>query len=50
MLSPPDSKYRDVLYGSYGRDQCLDLVERAIAAEAPTASLSTDWSIGDGIA
>ena len=39
MLSPPPSEYHDVLYGSYGLDQCLDLVERAMAgghAEART--------------
>jgi putative selenate reductase molybdopterin-binding subunit len=35
MLSPPESEYHDVLYGSYGLDQCLDLVERAMAADAP---------------
>ena len=50
MLSPPESEYHDVLYGSYGLDQCLDLVERAMAAEAPTPSLSADWLTGDGIA
>ena len=38
MLSPPESEYHDVLYGSYGLDQCLDLVERAMAAEAGKAS------------
>ena len=36
MLSPPQSEYHDVLYGSYGLDQCLDLVERAMQATAPT--------------
>jgi CO/xanthine dehydrogenase Mo-binding subunit len=50
MLSPPESKYHDVLYGSYGLDQCLDLVEHAMAAEAPTPSLSADWLTGDGVA
>ena len=49
-LSPPESEYHDVLYGSYGLDQCLDLVERAMAAEAPMPSLSADWLTGDGIA
>src|SRR3984893_10629005 len=34
MLSPPDSGHTDVLYGSYGLDQCLDLVERAMQAGA----------------
>ena len=37
MLSPPESEYHDVLYGSYGLDQCLDLVERAMAAGTPDA-------------
>src|SRR6201999_3031664 len=31
MLSPPPSEYHDVMYGSYGLDQCLDLVERVMA-------------------
>jgi putative selenate reductase molybdopterin-binding subunit len=50
MLSPPASQYHDVFYGSYGLDQCLDLVERAMAAEAPGPKLSADWLVGDGIA
>ncbi len=50
MLAPPESKYHDVLYGSYGLDQCLDLVERAMAADAPKPKLSEDWLTGDGIA
>jgi len=49
MLSPPGSGYTDVLYGSYGLDQCLDLVERAMQ-ERPKSELSADWLIGDGIA
>jgi hypothetical protein len=50
MRSPPDSGHTDVLYGSYGLDQCLDLVERAMQAEAPKNTLSADWLIGEGIA
>jgi putative selenate reductase molybdopterin-binding subunit len=50
MLSPPGSGYTDVLYGSYGLDQCLDLVERAMQAPGPNIELSADWLIGDGIA
>jgi putative selenate reductase molybdopterin-binding subunit len=50
MLSPPGSPHTDVLYGSYGLDQCLDLVERAMQAEAPKTELSADWLTGDGIA
>jgi putative selenate reductase molybdopterin-binding subunit len=50
MLSPPGSGHTDVLYGSYGLDQCLDLVERAMRADVPKIELSTDWLIGEGIA
>lgn len=50
MLSPPGSEYHDVEYGSYGLDQCLDLVERAMTEDAPRPQLSADWLIGDGIA
>jgi CO/xanthine dehydrogenase Mo-binding subunit/aerobic-type carbon monoxide dehydrogenase small subunit (CoxS/CutS family) len=50
MLSPPDNGYHDVQYGSYGLDQCLDLVERAMRADTPKIELSPQWLIGDGIA
>ncbi|PDT88211.1 aldehyde oxidase [Bradyrhizobium sp. Y36] len=50
MLSPPPSEFHDVLYGSYGLDQCLDLVERAMQADGPRPELSPDWLIGDGVA
>jgi putative selenate reductase molybdopterin-binding subunit len=50
MLSPPGSEHTDVLYGSYGLDQCLDLVERAMQAEGPKIEFSDDWLIGEGIA
>ena len=50
MVSPPGSEYHDVEYGSYGLDQCLDLVERAMAVDTPQPQLSRDWLIGDGIA
>lgn len=50
MLSPPGSEYHDVFYGSYGLDQCLDLVERATAADEPKPQLCADWLTGDGIA
>jgi CO/xanthine dehydrogenase Mo-binding subunit/aerobic-type carbon monoxide dehydrogenase small subunit (CoxS/CutS family) len=50
MLSPPGTGYHDVLYGSYGLDQCLDLVERAMRADAAKPELSADWLVGDGIA
>jgi putative selenate reductase molybdopterin-binding subunit len=50
MLSPQGSGHNDVFYGSYGLDQCLDLVERAMQAEGPKVELSADWLIGEGIA
>jgi CO/xanthine dehydrogenase Mo-binding subunit len=40
----------DTGFGSYGLDQCLDLVERAMAADTPKPNLSEDWLTGDGIA
>jgi putative selenate reductase molybdopterin-binding subunit len=50
MLSPPESEYHDVMYGSYGLDQCLDLVERAMAADPSRPQLSEEWLVGNGIA
>jgi CO/xanthine dehydrogenase Mo-binding subunit/aerobic-type carbon monoxide dehydrogenase small subunit (CoxS/CutS family) len=50
MVSPVGEPHADVLYGSYGLDQCLDLVERAMAEEAPKPDLSGDWLTGEGIA
>jgi len=50
MLSPPGPEHTDMFYGSYGLDQCLDLVERAMQADGPNTELSADWLTGDGIA
>jgi CO/xanthine dehydrogenase Mo-binding subunit len=50
MLSPPGYGHNDIIYGSYGLDQCLDWVERAMQAEGPKIELSADWLIGEGIA
>ncbi len=50
MLSPQGYGESDVLYGSYGLDQCLDLVERAMQADAEKPALSPEWLIGEGIA
>jgi putative selenate reductase molybdopterin-binding subunit len=50
MLSPPGSEFHDVVYGSYGLDQCLDLVERAMAHHTAMPNLSSEWLIGNGIA
>jgi CO/xanthine dehydrogenase Mo-binding subunit len=49
MLSPAGKHYDDIEIGSYGLDQCLDLVERAMQADTKH-DLSNDWLIGDGIA
>ncbi|MGM4964137.1 molybdopterin-dependent oxidoreductase [Tardiphaga sp. 1201_B9_N1_1] len=49
MLSPAGIHYDDVLIGSYGLDQCLDLVEQAMQAKTKH-DLDDDWLIGDGIA
>lgn len=49
MLSPAGKHYDDILYGSYGLDQCLDLCERAMQEET-RHDLNDDWLIGDGIA
>lgn len=49
MLSPAGKHYDDILYGSYGLDQCLDLCERAMQVET-RHDLNDDWLIGDGIA
>ena len=50
MRSPVGRPHTDVFYGSYGLDQCLDLVERAMAEKGASADLSDDWLIGEGIA
>ena len=48
MVSAEEGPH-DVQYGSYGLDQCLDLVEQALGSSAP-ADLSEDWLIGRGVA
>ena len=50
MLSPAGTPHHDVVYGSYGLDQCLDLVEHAMQAAASPPELSADWLIGEGMA
>ncbi len=42
----------DVQFGSYGLDQCLDLVERGLAAEhdASPPAPAGDWLLGGGMA
>lgn len=48
MVSAEEGSH-DVEYGSYGLDQCLDMVERALA-EAPQHELSDEWLVGHGMA
>ena len=50
MVAPPGAEHDDVIYGSYGLDQCLDLVERAMQVKGPKTDLSAEWLIGEGIA
>ncbi len=50
ILSPPGSGHTDIAYGSYGLDQCIDLVERAMQAADVDATLSKEWLVGDGMA
>lgn len=40
----------DLLFGSYGLDQCLDLVEDALAADDGLPSPGPDWLLGEGLA
>ncbi len=40
----------DVIYGSYGLDQCLDLVEGALRRGDGLAPPSADWLVGEGSA
>jgi CO/xanthine dehydrogenase Mo-binding subunit/aerobic-type carbon monoxide dehydrogenase small subunit (CoxS/CutS family) len=50
MVSPIGEPHDDIIYGSYGLDQCLDLVARAMRAPTPPLGLSGEWLTGDGIA
>ena len=42
--------YDDVIYGSYGLDQCLDLVEAALERGDGGEPPSADWLVGEGTA
>jgi putative selenate reductase molybdopterin-binding subunit len=50
MLTPAGSEHTDVHYGSYGLDQCLDLVEQAMRNDSAPHGLSEEWLTGEGIA
>ncbi|MBP1239671.1 putative selenate reductase molybdopterin-binding subunit [Frigoribacterium sp. PvP120] len=57
VVTDPDEE-TDLLYGSYGLDQCLDLVERALTtpsddpavAAADVVPEGPGWSVGTGMA
>ncbi len=50
-LAAPHGGLDDVEFGSYGLDQCLDLVERALAADpGPPAPAGAEWRVGQGVA
>jgi putative selenate reductase molybdopterin-binding subunit len=42
--------HSDVVYGSYGLDQCLDLVDAAMKSGRGEAPPSSDWLVGEGVA
>ena len=50
MISPGASGHEDMLVGSYGLDQCLDLVQAAMRAPEPPHGLGPDWRVGEGVA
>lgn len=50
VVTEPEVRH-DLLYGSYGLDQCLDLVQHALDAPLPIAPPTGDrWRIGQGAA
>ena len=56
VVRPPDPMlstgevHDDVIYGSYGLDQCLDLVDASLKRGDGTAPPSADWLVGEGTA
>jgi CO/xanthine dehydrogenase Mo-binding subunit/aerobic-type carbon monoxide dehydrogenase small subunit (CoxS/CutS family) len=48
-MTSADEGPHDVEYGSYGLDQCLDMVEAALA-DGPAMDLSDEWLTGRGVA
>ncbi|WP_423921613.1 molybdopterin-dependent oxidoreductase [Frigoribacterium sp. 2-23] len=52
VVVDPDEE-SDLLFGSYGLDQCLDLVERALGEPGPVdvpVPVGDSWSVGTGMA
>ncbi len=50
-LAAPHGGLDDIEFGSYGLDQCLDLVEGALAADpGPAAPAGAEWCVGQGVA
>ncbi len=50
MLSVSPTPQDDVIYGSYGLDQCLDLVDEAMRRAQGDAPPGPDWATGTGVA
>jgi CO/xanthine dehydrogenase Mo-binding subunit/aerobic-type carbon monoxide dehydrogenase small subunit (CoxS/CutS family) len=50
-IRPADfAAHDDVVLGSYGLDQCLDLVEAALRQEPPIEPPDASWRVGTGMA
>jgi putative selenate reductase molybdopterin-binding subunit len=45
-----DESPHDVEFGSYGLDQCLDLVEQGMAKDRDAQAPGDDWLVGEGMA
>ena len=45
-----DGAVHDVRIGSYGLDQCVDVVRSALADGDPAAAPAGDWQVGEGLA
>ena len=51
VVVPGDAFHgEDVEFGSYGLDQCLDLVEASLARGDGLPVPGPDWLVGEGIA
>jgi putative selenate reductase molybdopterin-binding subunit len=50
VVVPGDEFEGDVEFGSYGLDQCLDLVEASLASGDGLPVPGPDWLVGEGIA